>query len=282
MSIKIFSLVTLWRRPILTDAILAQLETVAALKGIDLEVVCVGSEGAASHALAERHGFHYVEHPNQPLGAKHNAGLNFLRDKDFTHLMVIGSDDLINNKALIQLTAEVKARPQLDLVGFRDMYVLSCLSSRAMYWGGYSNSSTRTIGAGRLVRRKVVEELGWQLWKPSATRNLDSSMMRNLKNKRKKTTVSALNLGRGSMLCDVKSAENIWSFTDMGATARRRVLVEAGWVLQHFNSKVRATIGSLLKRGSDPASKLGAPKATRQRWTRGESSSGSSETRLRV
>ena len=85
-------LTCLWRRHQLADIVLRHYAAVRdALAGtLTLGITAVGSEGAQSRDLAERHGAHYVEHANSPLGAKWNVGLRAVRELQPDAVVITG------------------------------------------------------------------------------------------------------------------------------------------------------------------------------------------------
>ena len=78
---------------------------------------------------------HLFQHPNQPLSEKWNYGLKKLQDIDFTHVVMMGSDDYFNQPFLDYIT---KTAPLYDMIGFSDMYFMNSASER-YYWPGYQN-----------------------------------------------------------------------------------------------------------------------------------------------
>ena len=68
------------------------------MERVGFTLLAGGSEGELSRAVAEDNGWNYIEFPNSPLGAKHNAAMEWFRDKDIDFLIHTGSDDLMNVK----------------------------------------------------------------------------------------------------------------------------------------------------------------------------------------
>jgi hypothetical protein len=93
-----------------------------------------------------------VEYENLPLGRKWNAGLAEALKHDFDYLMTTGSDDLISEE-LFNLYEW-----QENAAGLSNCYAYDLLSGRtALFENNYP------IGAGRIIRRDVIEELGDQV-----------------------------------------------------------------------------------------------------------------------
>mmetsp|Transcript_800 Transcript_800/g.2949 ORF Transcript_800/g.2949 Transcript_800/m.2949 type:complete len:466 (+) Transcript_800:69-1466(+) len=191
---------TMWKRPLLTDFVLAhwhQLKLDLEPEGLILELFVTGSEGNVSEALASKHGWGYHDHPNQPLGAKHNAGMRAMRQMYplMDAVMIIGSDDIVNKEYLQQCRKylrEPQAEPygckgegcEVDMVAMMDIYFMDMATMVLGYTAGYDkNVTTRrdyTLGFGRCVRASVMEQVGWAPWADELQRYLDGSMYKSL------------------------------------------------------------------------------------------------------
>ena len=215
---RIAVLTCLWRRPELTDVVLAHNARLAAAVTdvVDLTVVAVGSEGRATRDLAARHGAAYVEHGNEPLGAKWNAGLRAVEARRPDAVLVVGSDDLVCEQLVRHYAALIRAGARY--VALLDGWFLDLTTRRAAYWPGYGWSRPREpVGMARCVHRDWLDELGWELWAPELNRGLDASMTRRLAPlmAREPRGVELLRAARhGLVALDVKSGptDNLWSF----------------------------------------------------------------------
>lgn len=147
MSTKTFTLaisVALWKRPEVSAVILAHYASVE-IPGADLKLYAVGSE-AADKKLAEKHGWHYAEAPNDHLGRKRQAGLDAIRNDKPGALLRIGSDDLLSAGLLQKLVSQIKAgadcawvkghhmldKPSGELVCFPHLEFMACISSSVL------------------------------------------------------------------------------------------------------------------------------------------------------
>ena len=212
-------LTCLWQRPALTDVVLRWYQHLKSdlSEQLDLELLAVGSEGAASRALAEDNGFAYVEHPNAPLGAKWNAGLAALRERQPDAVVIVGSDDLVSGNLFI-LYADRIARG-CQYLGLTDMYFLDLASRRLCFWPGYPPGGRHgeTLGLGRCLHADLLDVHDWRLWEDGLRMGLDGSMTRRLAPQlraepQRWNAVAFRCLDHGIGALDIKSGLNLWSF----------------------------------------------------------------------
>ena len=102
---KIIFIVAMWKRRSVERITFGHLRRSIDSAGSDdalISVIAVGSEGNQSKSMAERHGFDYIEYPNNPLGKKWNAVWQEAIKKDPDVIVSIGSDTLISKEAIIE------------------------------------------------------------------------------------------------------------------------------------------------------------------------------------
>lgn len=211
----------IWQRPALTEIVLRHYRRMAdQVAGVvDLRLICVGSEGEASRALAERAGWSYVEHANMPLGAKWNATLPGVRTADADAVLIVGSDDLVN-AAVVRGYAEALKEGGRYL-GLLDLYFLDQPTGRMLHWRGYTGQREgETAGLGRCIHRDYLEFVGWKLWRDELEFGLDRSMHERLAplltDAGRAPERRAFRCGeRGMMALDVKTRTNMWRFEDV-------------------------------------------------------------------
>lgn len=141
-------------------------------KKFGFSVFIAGSEGNESAALATEFGFNYIERPNDPLGQKFNS-LSLLC-KDFDGVLVIGSDDFLPDNAwrkYMTLDMNVKA-----IYGFRGCYFYSTRNNSFSFFN-YQNV-IKTIGAGRLYTREMMNSVNWKPWSDDQPKGLDTDAIR--------------------------------------------------------------------------------------------------------
>lgn len=221
--VRIAVLTCLWKRHALSARVLARYQAIReTLRGrVEVLLFAVGSEGDASRRIAEDHGFHYTEHANDPLGAKWNAGLAAIRGHDVDAVLIVGSDDLLDAGYFERCAAALQAG--YTFIGLRDFYLFDLATLRLCYWPGYAEGSGRfgePIGLGRCLHRVLLERSDWRLWEDALNAGLDSSMMQRLA-QRYASDAATMRVAvlscrtHGIPAVDVKSGENIWSFSQM-------------------------------------------------------------------
>ena len=209
---KIVVLTALWKRPEIASLMLSNLQQIRQeLEGtVDLEVLAVGSEGAESARLAGEHGALYVEHQNQPLGAKWNVGLIAVQPLNPDAVLVFGSDNFPDTRLIYQWAEFLWEG--YDYLGFLDAYIMHVPSWRMIRWFGYHNHRRgESIGSGRCYSRRLLDRAGWSLWNGSLQKGLDWSVTQKLSRITKKQKIVTLAEAGGAHL-GLKTAVNVCSF----------------------------------------------------------------------
>lgn len=228
-----------WKRPILTDFVLSHYHSLIkplAVDNIHLHIFLVGSDPSETSAHARKLQARFVIHPNNPLGAKHDLGLQSLRDvytaalkeNQIPHLpdavAIVGSDDVLNQPFFVAVRSLMSGSPPVQhVVGLKDIYFFDLRSLRLVYTPGYRSYETPisgTIGCGRVFSWAMLETLDWHLWDVERERGLDQSAIRNVMTRVPMVgDVSEAVNGRaqGIVAVDIKSdgygaGVNIWRF----------------------------------------------------------------------
>jgi len=178
---------------------------------LGLDVLAIGSEGDISRSVCEELGCAYVEHPNEPLGSKMNRRLDyFLEHTEYTHLLLVGSDDFIDDVVLNKI---YEMLPNYDIISWSDLYYLDDVTGNILYSEGYKNSPTRRgepIAPGRCISRKVIHDLRGQLWDQHITRSPDFNAWLKLRKFPRQITLSCKEIN--GIILDVKTPTNKNSF----------------------------------------------------------------------
>jgi hypothetical protein len=175
-----------------------------------IECLVVNSEGVLEN-MCNVAGVHYLSWKNRPLGGKWNAGLRYAKNLEWDYLLIMGSDDITNTE--IFDTYERWAIADYDLIGFKDAYFYDMPTKNLRYWSGYENQRKgEPTGAGRLIKRSVIEKLNYELWDGTKEKYLDSSMTKKLRPLKLKYKVLSLR-ETGDFLMGIKSAGNITAFS---------------------------------------------------------------------
>lgn len=193
---EIHVLTAIWKRPEITDIFFK------GIKRLGLNCTAVISEDIdlpCQTVFAE----------NQPLGNKWNRGLERAMENEFDYLLILGSDDLISNCLL----DKYKGYNGVDMIGVKDFYMYDIQQKRVKYFAGYNVKYNRniSIGAGRLIRRDIIERLG-RLWHPRQVKGLDSHCSKVLRVKGYQEIVIPMG---DSVVVDIKSGMNMNGFDDI-------------------------------------------------------------------
>jgi hypothetical protein len=110
--------------------------------------------------LFEEHNIETYIHQNRPLAGKWNLGLSKLKGR-VSHVLLIDSDDIINNNYMDQLLANSGN----DLVWCRGVYILCAerngFKGRVRFWDApYKDFGT----TGVLINGKLLEKTDWKIY----------------------------------------------------------------------------------------------------------------------
>ena len=105
---------------------------------------------------------HVILHPNHPLGAKWQAGVDYERQFDPSHIVITGSDDLLSKNFF------EKNCNHYPCVGFNQWFVWS---NGKLYLLEYKPE--QPLGGGRIYFRDKLKELDYQLFDKSKNKLLD-------------------------------------------------------------------------------------------------------------
>lgn len=245
---RIGVLTALWKRPSLSRIVLAKYNAIReSLSNADLRLYAVGSEGEASRQIGEENGFTYVEYANEPLGAKWNFGLRAMRGDELDAVVIVGSDDLLNETYFLRQVELLNEGCRFS--GLQDLYLLDLRTLRFAYWPGYDDRSGRRgepIGVGRCVHRTLLDEVDWKLWDDHSNKMLDHSMFVRLRRRIVDGSNTALlNCRRENMMAlDVKYDSNMWSMDQIVSAMVNVEYGEPVKLLQEFlaPSEIRALL----------------------------------------
>lgn len=189
-------------------------------ESLGIETLIVGSEGELSRSVAERCGHHYVEFPNRPLSRKFNAGMEALRYHKPTHVMILGSDDIVST-SLFEAYIALLHQSDYDLIGITDLYFLGLHTRRwgfgvCGYWNGYHNQ--RSLGVAKCYSSRILEFNDWTLWHGSRNAGLDGAAMVSVRNyAHGGNSLSSVKVNikkHNHMVIDIKTRGNISSMSN--------------------------------------------------------------------
>lgn len=124
--------------------------------------------------LCRSHCVTYIEAPNDPLGAKFNAGLEYVKRYKWTHLMQLGSDDILSNRLWGRYYAPFMHG--VKLFGVCGLWVYHKNTGKVKSF----QDSNQIFGAGRVISRQVIEKLNYRLWDDEVQRGLDNNSYKKM------------------------------------------------------------------------------------------------------
>lgn len=139
------------------------------------KVICVG-ETLAEKAVCMEAGAYWVQHKNEPLGRKWNAG--FLEAKKYYPDAVLysGSSDWLSDSWLTIMQPYLNLHEMVGVPG--NYYVDVATKLRGVQWSGYEKRfREETIGIGRVLSRNLLNKIGWQPFHDDKNSSLDRSMV---------------------------------------------------------------------------------------------------------
>lgn len=208
MKRRIVIVTAVWKRP---EVFKMFAQSIHNLNDPDIEVIVAGSEGEESKRMVLEAGFNYIEKPNQPLADKHNATTREARRYMPTHVLCLGSDDLISPE-LWAIYKDIAARG-IDYSGVTDFYFYDVKTKKSAYWGGYIDSRRgETAGAGRMLSWNLLNKWNWKPWEKRHSHILDDSMPQKLKALRGYSKEIFSLKDRGVYAIDIKSEINMTPF----------------------------------------------------------------------
>lgn len=163
----------------------------------EIETLAVISEETMK-PLCDKHGVHFVEHENQPLGRKKNYGLRCSLNMEWDYLVEIGSDDLLKTEYLTLFPWD------RDVMCLQDAAWLDSSTGRARR----IKDKTGKFGAGRAYSRNIIEQMN-PMWHDLKFNGLDGdSMFRMAVNGIKMQSYHS----EKPLVIDIKSDYNIWTY----------------------------------------------------------------------
>jgi hypothetical protein len=149
MDKKIMLFMAVWQRPEITLKVFDHIKELQKLYNID---VFVAYSEMYWVEILRKYKFKGCGVSNRPLGLKFNRAMQRCMEYDFDYLMQCGSDDFINPELFEYYDWGI---PAWDVFGVNHCYAYDMASDQF----GYVQSNDVAIGAGRVFKRKVLEQL---------------------------------------------------------------------------------------------------------------------------
>lgn len=167
-------------------------------------VICSGSE-ADDKIVCEKAGAVWVQHRNQPLGAKWNAAFKEAKKYNPHACLFAGSSDWLSDNWLDELCPFLD---DYDLIGVPGCHFLHLADEPLLCnWKGYTNGRKgESIGIGRLLSRQLLERLQYAPFHPEINNSLDNSMQQN-----STKHAARIHMVDSSKIKAVSISTNLWS-----------------------------------------------------------------------
>jgi len=141
---------------------------------------------------------------NSPLSEKWGHAIKLLNEIDFDGVIVLGSDDYIDEKFLSFIQKNIN---DFDMIAFTDIYFEQ--DGKQYYWGGYDNHRIgEPAGAGKVYSKKFLQRIKFNLFPESKDRGLDGVSWKVCKNANAKMLITSLK-ENDLFLCDIKDGQGM-------------------------------------------------------------------------
>lgn len=173
---KICALIPTWERVLVTIEVIKQLER----QTIPIDKIVVVGSVEKDRDIMLFTKIDYLERPNQPLGAKIQAGVEYCRQFEPDALLMCGSDDWLSANWVEVLFPYLN---DYDLVGADRIYAVS-MGHHQLKIGRTSYEGTDRIeepmGPGRLISQRILNKINWKLYPIDIDKLLDKNSMMNI------------------------------------------------------------------------------------------------------
>jgi hypothetical protein len=242
---KLLLATAIWGRAPLTRIVLDYYARMARLPGLDLQLLCATSR-TPDTAMVRDLGWNTVVVPNDPLSQKHNAMFEAAREINPDAIILTGSDDLIQEPVFRYYDKHYSADAP-HFVGLKQIWFYNIDDHRALYWDGWldrlgrSRAVARTVGAGRIFSRRVLETMHYRPWgEHIMPRGLDTISFQEMR-KRGIGELSIDMATTGGIVCDFKyRRENLTAFRLLTKYAQER---DPGILAETWPEEFRAIQG---------------------------------------
>ncbi len=154
--------------------------------------------------LCKSFGWEVTQFSNDVLSNKLQAGLKFAREFDHDGLLMVGSDDLISEDLGKYYSRMLK---DFDFIAPAQCYLYDMKTGMLRYWTGYKNSRKgEPTGAGRLLRKDLLERIGYNLWTGGHRNGVDAKSWDNIRDHAKK--IKIFDMGTDLVMVDLKDGES--------------------------------------------------------------------------
>jgi len=213
---KLVIVTAIHKRYDLTYAFLVAMERIR--KEFGIETYAVVTENDDCVDLLREFQVYYKEHENLPKGKKFNYGVDMLREVDFTHMMILGSDDVVSSR-FMEVSLAQDPNNEYDIIGTNGLWFWGMNSRRAGFNRfGYFPVKGVLAGPGKMVSKRALEAVDYAPWPDDCGGGMDAKMMQKTRNAmRDKGMIPKLKkysiLDGGGFMVDIKYEQHISSLS---------------------------------------------------------------------
>jgi len=194
------------------------------MKKIVIVIPCKGREHVVS--VSTRHLNEQVEaakaygldikavwtHDDVALGQKLNNAIRYISAWEWDYVMILGSDDLVRPQIWGYVATAIGEGCRA--FGFNEAVLYDRIGHRAKVW----KYGALTFGAGRCIRRDVVEACGWNMWDDAKENGIDNNQEKRLWDIAECfiDIIPTMN----PVICDIKDDDNLNSYDSIEGIAK--------------------------------------------------------------
>lgn len=132
--------------------------------------------------VCEKAGADFIQVPSStPLGQKWQCCIDIARLREADAVCIMGSSDWISNNWVGVLSQDFDKYGMVGTAGILFLDVQANNQKRMIHWGGYAGQREgEPIGTGRILSRRLLAMLDWQVFDRHIDHSLDYSTMKKI------------------------------------------------------------------------------------------------------
>jgi hypothetical protein len=144
-------------------------------------VILIGHEPEAMK-IANETGCDFINMPNNPLGAKWNAGFQAAQNYDHDAVLFAGSSDWISDDYLTLCEKHIDQHAMIGKFGCHFADVRNS-KVRLVYWPGYTDAyrKNETIGIGRVLSKSLLRKINYKPFTDDKNNSMDYMMQQQVR-----------------------------------------------------------------------------------------------------
>lgn len=162
------------------------------------------ASGQEDKAICQRHNIQHITIPNFPVARKFRTALSLAKTYNVDYVMTVGSDDIISTETMKEFIS--KMDENYDVILLQDIFFYGNFAQYKDVLVHYHTE--KPMGLCRTVHKRVLDEIGWNMWPQNINRGLDFLARKTIEPK-VKTTFTV----KDAKVFDVKSEININRFS---------------------------------------------------------------------